>query len=77
MSSVDRIRIHSKKDADNARAVADAMTAISRATNTVPITRIEWLVVAFIATQTVGSLALLGVAFALLRISTAILQVHT
>ena len=33
------------------------MTAISRATNTVPIARVEWLAIAFIASQTIGNVA--------------------
>lgn len=67
MSAVDRIRVHSKKDVDNAQAVVDAMTAISRATNTVPLARVEWLVIAFIASQTIGNVGILLIAIALLR----------
>ncbi len=67
MSAVDRIRIHSKKDVDNAHALRDAMTAISRATNTVPIARVEWLAIAFIASQTIGNVGILLIAVALLR----------
>lgn len=67
MNSARTIRVQSKKDAANAQAVADAMSAISRATNTVPIHRLEWLGIAFIASQTIGNLALLGIAIALLK----------
>jgi uncharacterized Rmd1/YagE family protein len=40
-------------------AVGEAMAALNRSTNHVPITRIEWLVIAFIASQTIGNAAML------------------
>lgn len=67
MRSLRTIRVEAQKATDNAHALRDAMAEISRATNRVPITRIEWLAVSFIASQTIGNLALLGIAIALLR----------
>lgn len=52
---------------ENAHALRDAMTAISRATNTVPIHRVEWFAIAFIASQTIGNIGILLIAIALLK----------
>ncbi len=51
----------------NLESFSDAMLAIKKATNTVPMTRVEWFVIAFLASQTIGNVALLGIAIALLR----------
>lgn len=67
MSSARTIHVQTKKDAANAQAVADAMSAISRATNTVPISRVEWFVAAFVASQTIGNVGILLIAIALLK----------
>jgi uncharacterized Rmd1/YagE family protein len=44
---------------ENIEVVQEAMTALARSTNSVPITRIEWFVVAFIMSQTIGNVAAL------------------
>lgn len=49
----------SQPSLQNIDAVQEAMTALSRSTNRVPITRIEWLVIAFIVSQTIGNVAML------------------
>jgi len=67
MNALDSLDKRVKEDVRNANAVRDAMESISRATNSIPIARIEWLAIAFIASQTIGNLALLGIAVALLR----------
>lgn len=67
MSAARDLRESTRQSSHNLESVRDAMTAISKATNTVPITRIEWLAVCFICSQTIGNLALLGIAVALLR----------
>lgn len=51
----------------NVKALDDAMKALAKSTNRVPLHRIEWLAVLFIFSQTIGNLALLGIAIALLR----------
>lgn len=53
--------------AEKAHEWREAMVALKRDTNRVPITRIEWLVIAFIASQTIGNAGLLLIAVALLR----------
>ena len=67
MSSSRTIRAETKVDTKKAHEWSEAMTAISRATNTVPVTRIEWLVALFIASQTVGNVGTLLIAIALLK----------
>lgn len=67
MSSLRTIRVESQKAAENVHALRDAMAELSRATNTVPVTRIEWLVALFIASQTVGNVGTLLIAIALLK----------
>mgnify|MGYP003510342275 CR=1 FL=1 len=61
------IDIDTTKATKNVHELRAAMTALARDTNAVPVRRIEWLAVAFIASQSVGNLALLGIAIALLR----------
>ena len=61
------IEIDVEKGLKNVKALDDAMKSLARSTNHVPVTRIEWLAIAFVASQTIGNLALLGIAIALLR----------
>ena len=67
MSNARTIRVETKVDTKKAHEWSEAMTAISRATNAVPITRVEWLVITFIASQTIGNVGILLIAIALLR----------
>lgn len=67
MNDTRTIRVETKVDTKKAHEWREAMTAISRATNTVPVTRIEWLIVAFIASQTIGNVGSMLIAIALLR----------
>ena len=67
VKSVDTLGDRVKETTKNAQAMKEAMEALSRATNRVPFHRLEWLAIAFSCSQTIGNLALLGIAFALLR----------
>jgi hypothetical protein len=65
--AIDRLSDQVKNGTENVHAMKEAMEALSRATNSVPFHRLEWLAVCFICSQTIGNLALLGIAVALLR----------
>jgi uncharacterized Rmd1/YagE family protein len=49
----------SQPSLENIDMAQEAMEALNRSTNRVPVTRIEWLVIAFIASQTIGNVAAL------------------
>lgn len=40
-------------------AVQEAMQALNRSTNRIPLTRLEWLAIAFIASDSIGNIAML------------------
>ncbi len=61
------IKIDTTKATKNVHELRAAKRALAKDTNAAPMSRIEWFVVAFIASQTIGNIALLGIAYALLR----------
>ena len=61
------IDVDTTKATKNVHELRAAMEALKSSTNDVPFHRVEWLAVCFICSQTIGNLALLGIAFALLR----------
>lgn len=65
--NVHEINVDTTKAVKNVQALDAAMKVLSRTTNDVPRSRLEWLAIAHIGTQTFIGLALLAIAFAIVR----------
>lgn len=68
MNSARSIRVHAKKDTENVDAVSEAMRALNRATNSTPVTRLEQILIALVATQGMIGVGVIGIAVAILTL---------
>lgn len=62
-----KLEVDTRDGVKNVQALDEAMKALARTTNSVPFSRLERLAIAFVVSQTIGNLALLGIAMSLLR----------
>lgn len=58
---------NAKEQHEQVKLLDEAMKALAKSANIVPIARVEWLAIAFIASQTIGNVGILLIAVALLR----------